>query len=87
MKFSVKSSFSKNRPVLHWTCYLEDTSRNFEENRKFEYFQTKFWKQYYLNELFDTNLWNIGGFDYDLALSKILFLFSCFTLMGGPQWK
>ena len=41
----VKPSFSKNqyrakRLVLYWTCYLEQNSRNFEENQKFEYFQT-----------------------------------------------
>ena len=26
--------------ALYWTCYLEQNSRNFEENQKFEYFQT-----------------------------------------------
>ena len=29
------------RLVLYWTCYLEQNSRNFEENQKFEYFQTQ----------------------------------------------
>ena len=54
-------------------------------------------KHYYLNDLSNPNLWNVGRFDYALAIIKNIFLFvkqiflhhffSCFTLIEGPQWK
>ena len=53
-------------------------------------------KQFYLNDLSNPNLWNIGRFDYVLAIIKNIFLFtkkifldffSCFTQIEGPQWK
>ena len=55
-------------------------------------------KHYYLNDFSNPNLWNIGWFDYALAIIKNIFLFIkqiflhlfflfCSTLIEGPQWK
>ena len=71
-------SFSKNQVVMHnfirfvlyWTCYLEQNSRNFLR-------KPEIWilSNYYLDDLSNPNLWNVGGFDYALAIIKNIFLF------------
>ena len=70
----------------------------FKKTRNLNTFKHKM-KHYYLNDLSNPNLWNVGRFDYALAIIKNIFLFmkqiflhpffsfSCFTLIEGPQWK
>ena len=69
----------------------------FKKTRNLNTFKQKM-KHYYLNDLSYPNLWNVGGFDYALAIIKNIFLFikqiflrlcslPCFNLIEGPQWK
>ena len=68
----------------------------FEKNRYLNIFKHQM-KHYYLHNLSNRNLWNIGESGYALAIEKNVFLFikqiflhlfsffSCFTVIEGPQ--
>ena len=71
----MKIQYRTKRPVLYWTYYLEQNSRNFEKTKNLNTFKHKM-KHYYLNDLPNLNIWNIGGFDYALAIIKIIFHYS-----------
>ena len=68
----------------------------FKKTRNLNTFKHKM-RHYYLNNLSNPNLWNVGRFDYTLAMIKNIFLFiiqifehplfslSCFTLIEGEN--
>ena len=70
----------------------------FKKTRNLNTFKPKM-KHYYLNDLSNLNLWNVGRFDYAFAIIKNIFLFikqiflhpffsfSFFTVIEAPQWK
>ena len=84
-----KPSFSKNQYRTR-RLILEIL----KETKNLSTFKHKM-KHYYLNDLYNPNLWSITGFDYVLAIIEyfsfhfhffsFFLFFSCFTLTEGPQ--